>query len=162
MRSGTPRLTRFRTAVRRRSWRSIPSTPAATRRGLVVSDRRRRSRGRPAFFELGQKRDTVCWCEHQIAHQSAPERRLPPRAAAWPLAITCRAVYALCARRTCSVTIVASTKFSKSYAQQNRGSAIAFDAPRKTLDEIRREVDAEFGEAAILQTTSDTDAADNS
>jgi hypothetical protein len=72
-------------------------------------------------------------------------------------------VYAACGCCTRYATIVASTEFFKSYtAQQNRRSAIAFDAPRKTLDAIRREIDAEFGEAAILQAAADANVADRS
>src|SRR5262249_50817649 len=39
---------------------------------------------------------------------------------------------------------------------------MAFDAPRKTLDDIRRELDAEFGEAAAAHISSDGDAAERS
>lgn len=37
---------------------------------------------------------------------------------------------------------------------------MAFDAPRKTLDDIRRELDAEYGEVATIHTPSDVDAVD--
>jgi len=37
---------------------------------------------------------------------------------------------------------------------------MAFDAPRKTLDDIRRELDAEYGEVATIHTPSDVDVAD--
>jgi hypothetical protein len=37
---------------------------------------------------------------------------------------------------------------------------MAFDAPRKTLDDIRRELDAEYGEVATLHRPSDVDVAD--
>ena len=37
---------------------------------------------------------------------------------------------------------------------------MAFDAPRKTLDDIRRELDAEYGKVATIHTPSDVDVAD--
>jgi hypothetical protein len=42
-RSGTPALTRFRTAVRRKSWRRIPGTPASRQ---AVAQALRKSRWR--------------------------------------------------------------------------------------------------------------------
>jgi cytoskeletal protein RodZ len=39
---------------------------------------------------------------------------------------------------------------------------MAFDAPRKTLDDIRRELDAEFGETAAAHVSADNDAAERS
>src|SRR5262245_42735876 len=37
---------------------------------------------------------------------------------------------------------------------------MAFDAPRKTLDDIRRELDAEFGETAAANAASESDASE--